>query len=65
MLDIYDLDDMKLFGRLLVNRDCYPGDSDDDVVDEGVSVNSCPTDVRDAVVDCDIKYAEVLVGSVM
>ena len=58
---------MKLFGQLLVNRDCYPGDSDDDVVDEEVSVNrnSCPTDVRDAVIDCDIKYAEVLVGSVM
>ena len=57
---------MKLFGQLLVNWDCYPRDSDDDVVDEEVSVNlnSCSM-VRDVVVDCDIKYVEVLVGSVM
>ena len=54
---------MKLFGQLLVNRDCYPGDSDDDDEEVSVNLNSCPTDVRDAVVDCEIKYAEVLVGS--
>ena len=43
---------MKLFGQLLVNRDCYPGDSSDDDGEEA-SVNF----VRDAV---EIEYAQVL-----
>ena len=63
-MDIYDLNDMKLFGQLLVNRDCHPGDLDDDVVgcDEVlVNRNSCPMDLHDVDVDCDIKYTEVLV----
>ena len=51
---------MKLFGQLLVNRDCYPGDSSDDDGEEA-SVNftsrSTDHDVRDAV---EIEYAEVL-----
>ena len=44
-----------------MNRDCYPGDPDDDVVEYDevlVNRNSCPTD---ADIDCDIKYAQVLV----
>lgn len=44
---------MKLFGQLLVNRDCYPGDSSDDDGEEA-SVNFV---LRDA---AEIEYAKVL-----